>query len=303
MSFELRHRKHIEDELTKIVRRQLRNTADALTTRHGSRFRSAVHESRKTVKKVRAVAALLTQAGAKLPRRDRKRLKSAAGKLSRIRDSAAIVDTFDRVCRRYPGQLPEHSYGIVRRSLIAARDECEARARRDGALAEAAGHLEKARKSVKQWTSPSIKRSDMIAIVAASYCRSRNAMKRAHLTGQSATLHGWRKELKTLWYQLRLVRPLMTGVAPLIAELSRLETELGDDHNLVVLEATLRGCRDLRSMRAEIRQIDRLAARMRRLLTRRAFALGRKLHVRTPEAFARWLRASLKEARLHQTAA
>ena len=128
-------------------------------------------------------------------------------------------------------------------------------------------------------------------------------MKRARATGQSATLHRWRKELKTLWYQLRLARPLMSGVAPFIAELNRLETELGDDHNLVVLEATLRGCRDLRSMRAEMRQIDRLAARMRQPLRRRAFVLGGRLHIRKPEAFARWLRASSKPARPRRTAA
>ena len=303
MSFELHHRKHIEDELTKIVRQQLRNTAHALTTSEGSQFRSAVHESRKSVKKVRAVAAFLTQAGAKLPRRDRKRLKSAARALSRVRDSTAIIDTFDRVRRRYPKQLPEHTYGILRRGLVAARDRREARAQRDGVVAEAAERLEKTRKSAKEWTSPSINWSGMIAIVAASYRRSRNAMKRARVTGQSATLHRWRKELKTLWYQLRLARPLMTGVAPLIAELNRLETALGDDHNLVVLGATLRGCRDLRSMRADMRQIDRLAARMRQPLRRRAFALGRRLHVRKPEAFARWLRASLKQARPQQTAA
>jgi CHAD domain-containing protein len=303
MSFELHHRKHIEDELTKMVRQRLRTTAHALTTSAGSELSSAVHESRKSLKKVRAVAAVLTEAGAKLPRRDRKRLKSAARALSRVRDRTAIIDTFDRVRRRYPKQLTQHTYGILRRSLVSARDQSEARAQRDGVVAEAAEHLEKARKSAKEWTSPSIKWSGMIAIVADSYRRSRNAMKRARVTGQSATLHRWRKELKTLWYQLRLARPMMTGVASFIAELKRLETELGDDHNLVVLEATLRGCRDLRSMRAEMRKIDRLAARMRQPLRRRAFALGRRLHVRKPEAFARWLRASFKQARPQQTAA
>jgi CHAD domain-containing protein len=303
MSFELHGRKYIEDELTKIVREQLRNTAHALTTSAGSQFRSAVHESRKSVKKVRAVAAFLRQAGAKLPRRDRKRLKSAARALSRLRDSTAIIDTFDRVRRRYPTRVPEHTYGILRRGLVAARDRSEARAQRDGVIDEAAEHLKQTRKSAKQWTSPSITRSGMVAIVAASYRRSRNAMKRARATGRSATLHRWRKELKTLWYQLRLASPLMTGVAPLIADLKRLETELGDDHNLVVLEATLRACRDLRSMRAEMRDIDRLAARMRQPLRRRAFALGRRLHVRRPEAFARWLRASFEQARPRRTAA
>ena len=303
MSFELHRRKHIEDQLARIVRRQLRNTAHSLTTSAGTQFRTAVHESRKSLKKVRAVAALLTQAGAKLPRKDRKRLKSAAGALSRVRDSAAIIDTFDRVRRRYPKQLREHTYGILCRGLVTARDRREVRAQRDGVVAEAAGRLERTCRSARKWTSPSIKWSDMVAIVAASYRRSRNAMKRARVTGQSATLHRWRKEVKTLWYQLRLVRPLMIDVAPLIAELDRLETELGDDHNLVVLAATLRGCRDLRSLRAEMRQIDRLAARMRRPLRRRAFARGRRLHVRKPEAFARWLRASFEQARPQQTAA
>src|SRR4029450_7635090 len=87
MSFELHQRKHIEHELAKIVRRELRHTARALTTSAGSKFDSAVHESRKSVKKVRAVAAVLKQAGAKLPRKDRKRLKSAARALSRRRES------------------------------------------------------------------------------------------------------------------------------------------------------------------------------------------------------------------------
>ena len=127
-------------------------------------------------------------------------------------------------------------------------------------------------------------------------------MKRARVTGQSATLHRWRKELKTLWYQLRLTRPLTTGVAPLLAELNRLETELGDDHDLVVLGATLEVV-VICDLRAEMRQIDRLAARMGQPLRRRAFALGRRLHVRTPEAFARWLRAASKQARPRPTAA
>jgi hypothetical protein len=154
MSFELHHRKHIEDELTKIARRQLRKTACALTTSDGGEFRTTVHESRKNVKKVRAIAAFLTQAGGKLPRKDRKRLKLAARALSRVRDSSAIIDTFDRLRGRYPKQLSEHTYGILRRGLVAARDRSEARAQRDGVVAEAAERLAKTRKSARKWIIP-----------------------------------------------------------------------------------------------------------------------------------------------------
>ena len=61
---------------------------------------------------------VLETSGREVPRRDRKRLTSAARELSRVRDGTAIIDTFDRVRRRYPKQLPEHTYGILRRGMV-----------------------------------------------------------------------------------------------------------------------------------------------------------------------------------------
>jgi hypothetical protein len=136
MSFELHQRKHLEHELAKVVRRELRHTVRALTASARGSFESAVHESRKSLKKVRAVMAFLEQAGAKLPRKDRKRLKAAARALSRLRDSAAIIETFDRVPRRYPKQLSQHNYQILRRGLVDARNREQARAQRDGFVDE-----------------------------------------------------------------------------------------------------------------------------------------------------------------------
>jgi hypothetical protein len=111
LSFELHHSKHIEDELTKIVRQQLRNAAHALITSSGSQLRSAVHESRKSAKKARAVAAFLAEADAALPRRDRKGLKSAARAVSSVRDSAAIQST----CRADGQPLRRRSFALGRR--------------------------------------------------------------------------------------------------------------------------------------------------------------------------------------------
>jgi len=300
----LKHRTRIAHQLVKIVRRELRDSARALTTNDDSPFEDVVHESRKSVKKVRAVTTLLDAAGAKLPRKDRKRLKAAARSLSRLRDSGAIIEAFDRVRRRYPKQLPEHTYQILRRGLVAARDREEARAKRDGVVSEAADRLAATRKSAGAWAIPSIDVSRLLVVIAASYVRGRKAMRGARETEYSATLHRWRKAVKTLWYQLRLAQPLTTGLAPLIADLNRLETELGDDHNLVVLAATLRACDELRSMSPAIRQIDRLAVRMRRSLRRRAFARGRRLFVRKRKRFHRWMRRSVKRpGRQHREAA
>jgi hypothetical protein len=123
------------------VRRQLRDRPDAFTTT-GSKFESVVHEPRKSVKRC-AVVGFLEQAGATLPRKDHRRLKLAAGALSTLRDNAAIIYTLDLVRRRYPMQFPVHTYGILRRGLVRARDRKHARAQREGVVSEAAERLAK----------------------------------------------------------------------------------------------------------------------------------------------------------------
>jgi len=299
MAFALDDRKHIGRQLKKIARRQLRRTIVALEADDTGAFTRTVHESRTRVKKVRAVAALLKAAGARVPLKDRSRLKSAARTLSRVRDSAAIVEALDHLHHRYSKQLPQHTYGILRRALVDARDRAEARAHRDGCVRDVARQLKKTRDAARKWSDSSIDWPAAIDLLTTSYRRSRKAMEHARSTGQSAAVHRWRKAVKALWYRLRLARPLATRVSALVNEMKRLETALGDDHNLVVLAATLRACPGLRTMHAQIHQVDRLAIRMRKPLRLRAFALGRRLHHRTPKEFARWLRASAKDPRSH----
>jgi len=236
-------------------------------------------------------------------RKDERQLKLAGRELSVLRDADAIIDTFDRVRRRYPNRLPEHTYGILRRSLVRAAERRERTARHDGAVDRAVKQLERARKASTRWTAPDLDAAAFIDIVADSYRRSRKAMASASDSGRSAAIHSWRKALKTFWYQLRLLKPLTTGVAPLATGLKRLETELGEHHNLVVLGATLRGCRDLRANRAEVKLMEQLALRMRGPIRTRALALGRRLHRRKPKAFARWLRRASKQRQARSMAA
>src|SRR5262249_51402187 len=85
--------------------------------------------------------------------------------------------------------------------------------------------------------------------------RGREAMTRALKRKRAADFHAWRKEIKTLWYALRLVERSDASVRKDIRALHRAETLLGDDHNLAVL------CEELSSDAAGCRgtiQIDRL---------------------------------------------
>lgn len=303
MAFKLHQRKHIEDELRNTACRQLRRGSEALKQRDARAIGTSIHEARRSVKKARAVVKTLRDAGADVPRKDRRRLRKASRELSGLRDSAAIVDTFLRLRKRYPKRLAEHTYGILRRALLEARERGEGSARRDGILNHVASQLDKTQANAKRWKSPALDVPALIDVVALSYRRSRRAMKRARQTHRPATLHGWRKELKTLWYQLRLVKPLTPGVGPLVADVKRLETELGEDHNLVVLAATLRACSELKAMSGEVRQIDTLTVRMRQGLRRRVLAIGARLHHKKTRDFASWLRRLAGQAAAKPAAA
>src|SRR5262245_41993904 len=199
MSFELHQRKHIEDELRNTARRQLRRGSEALKQPDERTIATSVHEARRSVKKVRAVVETLREAGADVPRKDRRRLRKASRKLSLVRDSAAIVDTFQKFRKRYPKRLAEHTYGILRRALLDARERGERSARREGILDQVANQLDKTRAKAKRWKAPALDVLALIDVVALSYRASRRAMQRARRTQLPATLHGWRKELKTLW--------------------------------------------------------------------------------------------------------
>lgn len=289
MAFELRHRKHLEDELTSLFRRELRKAIRALT--HKSAASAAdIHEARKHLKKARAITALLEQAGVRPRNGDRKRLKSASRALSALRDSDAIITTLNLAHRRFPKRLPQHTYQALRQRLIDARDAQAVRARRKGALDDVVEQLGKTRKSAKSWSLPSMNVETLDAAIADAYRRSRRAMERARKHPHATPIHEWRKAVKTLWHHLSLAGPLKTGTAPFRAGLKRLEKILGRHHDLVVLEATIRICDGLRAADDHSRNAARITAGMRRPLAKRALSLGRRLHAKKPRAFARWLR-------------
>jgi hypothetical protein len=56
-------------------------------------------------------------------------------------------------------------------------------------------------------------------------------------------------------------------------------------------------------MRQQLRNIERLAVRMRQSLRRRAFAVGLRVHRRKPKAFAHWIRTSSIKPKARQKAA
>jgi CHAD domain-containing protein len=278
MSFVVKPARPIRRELERIARRRLQS----------GRFRAegdeAVHAARKGVKKARAILTLLRNSGATKTGKVERRLRAAAHTLSALRDSVAIIETYDRIVRRSAKGAVGRA--AIRERLVRSKERAARDARRNGCVTQAAAKLTKARRLLKQSHIPPIHRSDIPQLLAASYRASRKAMQAAGRSGSASDLHEWRKRVKTLWYHLRLFESIAPPLRGEIQRLEHLETWLGEHHNLAVLQATIAGDRTLSAQADAVKGATMLFRSAQRTLCRKALDEGRLLFGDSPRKFA-----------------
>ena len=290
MAFALKPEQPIRRRLKDVVRQQLRLAETSL----GDDRTAGVHEARKSVKKVRALVALLQEADAGALGKDARRLRAVGHAIAPLRDADAAISTFDRLRAHFPKRLPEHTHAMLRRRLVRAKTRALSEARADRTLARAAHALHTVRRSAKGWRVPAIDAHELPNLLKASYRAGRKAMGRAHDRMTPADLHQWRKRVKTLWYHLRLAEPLAPGLRSDVRRLDQLETRLGEDHNLSMLQVALTKDDDLaRRVPGALRELRAMSTAVQAKLRQKTFALGKRLFADRPKAFARRLRRAI----------
>jgi hypothetical protein len=282
----LNPRRPIRRGLQHLVRKTLRRASADL--QHEPE--RAVHEIRKRVKQVRAIVKLLQQTEAGSLDKDARRLRAAGQRLSILRDTDAVIATFDHLRMRFPTRLPEHTYAIVRRQLVRAKARIMRDARADESLAHVAHTLHAVCRSVKRWRLPAIEVLQWPALLKEGYRASRTAMRRAHEEMSPSVLHRWRKRVKTLWYQLRVAELLAPGLRHEMRRFNQLQTWLGEDHDLSVMQETIAGDIWLHRMPADVRALAAMSSAVQTAIRRKSFTLGERLLAERPKAFARRLR-------------
>src|SRR6185503_5359115 len=109
-------------------------------------------------------------------------------------------------------------------------------------------------------------------------------MARAQAEPCVETYHRWRKRVKDLWYQVRLLKVIWPATAKNLAdELERLADFLSDDHDLAILRQ-----RVLQQSPKDRVQQDALVAlidQRRKELEVEANRLGERIYVERPKAF------------------
>jgi len=287
MAFRLRPDESVTHGFQRLARKELEAARNRLRAARPSRA-EAIHEARKSVKKVRAILQLIEDDEGRGLGRSGKRLRSVNRALSGLRDADVMLETLAKLRSRHPQLFSEHTFASVHRRLAGERREATRTAGRKGAWTAVDDRLQTVRRDARHWKPDHNGSGALIRGIRAVHERGREAMRRARKQQRAEDFHAWRKEMKALWYALRLVERSDAAIRRDVRALHRAETLLGDDHNLVVLCEQL--TRDITVCRGPV-DIDRLRlaadhdeCRLREQAVARA---GYVYEHHSPDAYAR----------------
>lgn len=278
-------------------RREMRRVADerlsdaidrlsAVATGNGDAIDVAIHDVRKRCKEARGLARLVRPGlGDDFGDFDTL-VRDAARQLSQLRDAHALATTLDTLAAAQPVTADDRLLSLRDRQIDLANAATASIEPGDARIERALNLLIDARHRSSKWKVP--KGSDVIERgLSDTYRNGRRRLKRARSRPTDHRLHEWRKAVKYLWYQLRLLRDASPSViGPMVEHLDDLADALGDDHDLAVLVARVDS--EPRSFGAA-RSVDHvrgLAREQQRELRRRAFRSGATIYAEPQRAFA-----------------
>ncbi|HZO09472.1 MAG TPA: CHAD domain-containing protein [Myxococcota bacterium] len=263
-------------EIGRVARGRIDHALDELRGKTDSTPEEAVHEARKDMKKQRALLRLARgELGKQTFARENACFRDAARELAGARDADVMLETLGAL------ELPP-GLGWELRKLIQAQVARNGTRDREAAAGRAVAILNEARKRVDDWPLAHEGFEAVADGLERTYRRGRRAFRAAVDDPSAEALHEWRKRVKDLWYEHTLLRELWPPVMSAAGdEAHELSDRLGDDHDLVVLAAWVRGHLDPDPDFADA------VIRRREQLQREAFALGERLYAEKPSAYVR----------------
>jgi CHAD domain-containing protein len=257
---------------------------------------ASIHAARKDLKKLRAAIRLLRrELGEELYRAENERYREAGRALAPSRDAEVKVETLEALRERCAGRLAP---AVTDEWLAALRQEREralAPGRAGDRIALALATVEQGVPRVEAWPLETESWKLLAPGIDRAYRRGRREMRRAAADPSGTGMHEWRKRVKDLWYQLRILRDdRPEALAESLEQADRLADLLGAHHDLTVLRGDLLGRDVAVPHRPELVAAigERQAA-----LAAQAFELGGRLYARKPKAFRRKLRRGWKRRR------
>jgi CHAD domain-containing protein len=293
VAFELRWDESLSKGIRRITRKQLQDAQEQVARKsHGSRD-EAVHEARKCLKKVRAILRLIRPAiGERHYRRENTLFRDGARPLTEVRDAKILVETVDKITKRFADRARSQSFAVVRKQLMKHQREVRKRVlEEENAFATVETVIREALERLDDWSTVPDRWSEIGKGVEQVYQQARQAFADAETNPSMKKLHEWRKSVKYLRYQLEILRVLWPAMMePFVSQADHLGELLGDDHDLAVLRQMLTHDPERFGSPQALERLVALIDRRRQELEEEANFLGYRFFQDSPKDFAQHLK-------------
>jgi CHAD domain-containing protein len=293
MSLELKPDEALRKGIRRIVRHEMDAALEELTGEHKGPRDGAVHEARKSFKKVRAVLRLIRPViGEQTFRAENTCFRDAGRPLTEVRDAKMLVETLDKLTEHFQGHLAGQSFAETRKELQANLRVVRKRVLDDeNAFAVVGEAVRQARERVKRWTDVPNKWSTVGAGLEDVYRQARIALGEAAREPTMENLHEWRKQTKYLRYQLEVLQSLWPErMAEMANETDHIGELLGDDHDLAVLRQMVTDDPEQFGETGEMELLVALIDSRRAELQQEALLLGGRFYQEKSRTFVRHLK-------------
>lgn len=264
-------------------------------------FRDAVHEGRKSMKRIRALLRLVRfEVGERVYQFENAVIRDTARLTSEVRDSAVAVVALEDLRGIYSPVLADGTFEETLQRLSVRRDRLEQRDMESpDVVPRLVTSLERARARYETWPVGEEARAvygtgirnEYRAIgpgIRAIHDRGRREMVTAYSAPSPAHFHLWRKRVKYLKHQIEILTPIwpeiMIGMA---ITLDRIAELLGQDHDLSELLQLVADRPDICPNPIERSLMSALARQRRSELQTASRILGRRIYAEAPAALDR----------------
>lgn len=288
--------------LQRITVEQFDKSIERLTG--GEDIDKAVHATRKSIKRLRAVLRLVRpELGNKVYRAENAILRDTARLLAPMRDGRVMADGVAGLRSDFEGQLAPDALAQLEDALW---DRHRVRRQQviddESVFPTVVATLRAARNRYAAWPVESLAMTpddplgrrpipDAFSSVGpglmATYARGRDEMDRAIEDPTAPHFHQWRKRVKYLRHQIEILEPLWPEMMSTYARsLDDLGEILGAEHDMAVLGHLLATDRTIDASQAEKALTGALAEHRRGYLQQAAVVMGRRVYAETPRRFA-----------------
>ncbi|MDT0645239.1 CHAD domain-containing protein [Zunongwangia sp. F260] len=239
MSYKLEKQQSLDENITRIASEEIEA---CLTSLKKAEIHEAVHDIRKRLKKLRALARLVRdEMGEKKYKKINVYFRDLGRELAPVRDLTAHIETVDILKERYGDHVYVKFFDSITQELEKERDTVtEELQEKDFFSQHLVEELQNAKEKLEEWP---VKSSDIAVILPSLkrvYEKGANALEEAYANPNPETFHEWRKRAKYLWHHSELLQDVWPELfKTLEAEIHLLADYLGDDHDLMLLDEKL----------------------------------------------------------------